>query len=130
VITSFGSIIAFSAYMTAYEKTKLYLQNFETFKKYSFLSHFVAGFMAEFASCSLWLPIDIIKERMQVQTVVKLYKYDSARDAMRKIHAAEGLIGLYRVVFHLSRHSEPPSSSLAPTAPSSSQAMKRSRNWR
>lgn len=34
---------------------------------------------------------------MQVQDVVKLYKYNGPRDAMRKIHKTEGLIGLYRV---------------------------------
>lgn len=33
---------------------------------------------------------------MQVQNVVKLYKYDGPRDAMKKIHKSEGLIGLYR----------------------------------
>jgi len=34
---------------------------------------------------------------MQVQSEVKLYKYDSPKDAMKKIHKSEGLIGLYRV---------------------------------
>lgn len=32
------------------------------------MSHLLSGFAAEIISCSLWLPIDIIKERMQVQS--------------------------------------------------------------
>jgi len=61
------------------------------------VSHLISGFSAEFFSCALWLPIDIIKERMQVQAQVKLYKYNSPTDAMKKIHKSEGIIGLYRV---------------------------------
>lgn len=34
---------------------------------------------------------------MQVQSVVKLYTYNGPRDAMKKIHNTEGIIGLYRV---------------------------------
>ena len=67
-----------------------------------------SGFIAEFASCSLWLPIDIIKERMQVQSELKLYKYDGAVDAVQKIRGTEGVIGLYRVTPQTHRHSELP----------------------
>lgn len=61
------------------------------------MNHLISGFCAEALSCIVWLPIDIIKERLQVQSVVKLYSYRGPRDAMRKIHGTEGLIGLYRV---------------------------------
>ena len=82
--------------MIVYEKVKLYCSKFQFFKNYPAVNHLLSGFSAEFFSCLFWLPIDIIKERMQVQTVVKIYKYDGPRDAMKKIHNTEGLIGLYR----------------------------------
>lgn len=34
---------------------------------------------------------------MQVQSELNLYTYDSGRDAAKKIHLSEGIIGLYRV---------------------------------
>ena len=33
----------------------------------SFLSHFTSGLLAECVSCVLWVPIDVVKERLQVQ---------------------------------------------------------------
>lgn len=78
------------------------------FKNHSVMAHLLSGFVAEIASCSLWLPIDIIKERMQVQSEIKLYSYKSPTEAMQKIHRSEGIIGLYRVIMFLSRHLERP----------------------
>lgn len=76
----------------------------KTFKNNESFCHLISGFIAEIVSCSLWLPIDIIKERMQVQSELKLYKYDSGRDAIKKIHGNEGVIGLYRVKIFIYRH--------------------------
>src|SRR5690348_2932199 len=49
----------------SYELTKRYhpLQTSSPF-----ISHFTAGLIAECFSCVLWLPIDVIKERLQVQS--------------------------------------------------------------
>lgn len=67
-------------------------------------SHLAAGFMAEAVSCVFWVPIDVIKERMQVQgaRISKeahskggLYYHDT-KDALRQISRSEGLAGLYR----------------------------------
>ena len=69
--------------------------------------------MAEIVSCSLWLPIDIIKERLQVQSEVKIYNYRGPLEAIKKINLTEGIIGLYRVCFQLFRLLEPPSCFLA-----------------
>jgi inorganic pyrophosphatase/solute carrier family 25 iron transporter 28/37 len=42
--------------------------------------------IAEAVSCVFWLPIDIIKERLQVQNVMKTgYGYKNSFDAYRKI---------------------------------------------
>lgn len=68
--------------------------------------HFCAGMAAEAVSCLFWVPIDVIKERMQVQAsapvagappspAAGLY-YRDTRHAVRLILAGEGLRGLYR----------------------------------
>lgn len=48
-------------------------------------------------SCTLWLPIDVIKERLQVQSELNIYQYKGPRDAAKKINHSEGAVGLYRV---------------------------------
>jgi hypothetical protein len=35
---------------------------------------------------------------MQVQSEVKIYSYAGPREAIKKIHKSEGIIGLYRVI--------------------------------
>ncbi len=60
------------------------------------LISFVSGILAEAVSCILWLPIDIIKERLQVQSEIGSYKYLNAFDAYKQIIKNEGIMGLYR----------------------------------
>ena len=60
-----------------------------------------AGMVAEIVSCLLWVPIDVVKERMQVQTRAAAAAtgapyYRSTTDALRQIMAREGLAGVYR----------------------------------
>lgn len=62
-----------------------------------------AGFAAELISCVFWLPIDVIKERLQVQSNLKLYEYKNTFDAVRQISKSEGILGLYRVGYILSK---------------------------
>ncbi len=45
----------------------------------------------------MFVPIDVIKERLQVQSNLKTYQYKNTIDAIAKISKAEGLRGLYRV---------------------------------
>lgn len=52
--------------------------------------------LAETVSCILWLPIDVIKERMQVQSNLKIFDYKNTLDAISKIIKSEGVVGLYR----------------------------------
>lgn len=66
--------------------------------------------LAESFSCLLWVPIDIIKERLQVllifsffltffykvQQNLKFYSYNNSFDAMKQIVRNEGFLGLYR----------------------------------
>jgi hypothetical protein len=60
------------------------------------LINFMSGMGAEAISCVLWLPIDVIKERLQVQAEIKTYQYTNAMDALRQITKKEGVLGLYR----------------------------------
>lgn len=59
-IFQIGAAPAFSLYITSYEyfKSKLSIYGYPS------LSHLGGGFLAEAISCVLWLPIDIVKERM------------------------------------------------------------------
>lgn len=74
--------------MTAYERTKTGLGKYGLFKRHEWASHLLSGFTAEFFSCIFWLPIDIIKERLQVQSEVKIYSYSGSMDAVKKINAS------------------------------------------
>lgn len=61
------------------------------------LCYFISGLMAETVSCLFWLPIDVVKERMQVQRELGLYRYKNGLDAVTTIIKTEGVVGLYRV---------------------------------
>ena len=66
-----------------------------------FAAHFGAGLMAESFSCVLWVPIDVIKERMQIQGPTATgetvgVQYKGAVDAIGIIAKTEGLRGLYK----------------------------------
>ena len=61
--------------------------------------HFTSGLLAETVSCVLWVPIDIVKERMQVQAVLPANSplhYTSTTHAISTIARTEGLRGIYR----------------------------------
>ena len=70
----------------------------------SFLVHFTAGMLAETISCIVYVPVDVIKERLQVQqkqqqnagAAVTQQQYRGSYDALRKIMKNEGLKGIYK----------------------------------
>ena len=70
-----------------------------------FVVHFAAGMIAETISCIIYVPVDVIKERMQVQqqsqsvatnTSQQLPVYRNTWDALKTISKTEGLSGIYR----------------------------------
>eukprot|EP01062_Namystynia_karyoxenos_P056090 TRINITY_DN47046_c0_g1_i1.p2 TRINITY_DN47046_c0_g1~~TRINITY_DN47046_c0_g1_i1.p2 ORF type:complete len:336 (+),score=92.88 TRINITY_DN47046_c0_g1_i1:79-1008(+) len=85
----------------------LYLSSYEGFKhlmapiglQSRFLTDFVAGFGAEAVSCCLWVPIDVVKERLQVQTPDVKGRYRNSLDGLRTVSQQEGFRGLYRGYF-------------------------------
>ena len=82
-------------YFYTYEKTKAALNASLGLQK-SFAVDFFSGVVAEAVSCLLFVPIDVIKERQQVMSVMKSYRYKNTFDAVRQISRGEGKMGLYR----------------------------------
>ena len=52
--------------------------------------------MAESVACLIYVPVDVIKERIQVQTNTDTNGYKGGFDALKKISKTEGLAGIYR----------------------------------
>jgi len=69
----------------------------------SFVVHFASGMLAETIACIVYVPVDVIKERLQVQHQQKnksssapQQQYHGSYDAMRKILQHEGFSGIYK----------------------------------
>ena len=72
----------------------------------SFLVHFAAGMTAETIACVVYVPVDVVKERMQVQRRIATEQgvsnhhqstyYRNSYDALQKIVRTEGVAGIYR----------------------------------
>jgi hypothetical protein len=89
-----GTVPGFCTYMVVYRYAKKRLESaFPSYKTATYLS---AGLTAEAVSCLFFLPVDVIKERIQAQSNLNTYWYANARDAFRQILAKEGIRGLYR----------------------------------
>lgn len=74
-----------------------------------FAVHFSSGMFAEAVTCIIYVPVDVVKERMQVQRVESLslnniesprkpqsYQYKGSWDALQQIIRTEGMRGIYR----------------------------------
>lgn len=71
----------------------------------NFVVHFTSGMTAESISCIVFVPVDVVKERMQVQHPLSdkaktaesvLPNYRNSLDALKQISKHEGLTGIYR----------------------------------
>eukprot|EP00471_Norrisiella_sphaerica_P006007 CAMPEP_0184489532 /NCGR_PEP_ID=MMETSP0113_2-20130426/15740_1 /TAXON_ID=91329 /ORGANISM="Norrisiella sphaerica, Strain BC52" /LENGTH=262 /DNA_ID=CAMNT_0026873017 /DNA_START=87 /DNA_END=872 /DNA_ORIENTATION=- len=91
----FGSAPASCIYWTSYEASKKTLLGSKYMKKNPSLCHFCSGVVAEMVSCILWVPIDVVKERLQVQNDLKS-TYNGNWDAILTIYKNEGLAGIYK----------------------------------
>jgi len=87
-----GSVLYFGSY--EYAKKKLLL--FENFSKGEFFIYFMSGMFAETISCLIYVPVDVIKERRQVQNTVKYFAYKNDLDAIKTIIKQEGVRGYYK----------------------------------
>eukprot|EP00930_Biecheleria_cincta_P099160 TRINITY_DN90802_c0_g1_i1.p1 TRINITY_DN90802_c0_g1~~TRINITY_DN90802_c0_g1_i1.p1 ORF type:complete len:364 (+),score=44.55 TRINITY_DN90802_c0_g1_i1:159-1094(+) len=94
----------------------VYLSSYELLKsalapkgsELAFLGHFWSGMGAEAAACLIFVPVDVVKERLQVQgphdglhpsRVSAPPTYHGSLDALRVISRTEGIFGLYKGYF-------------------------------
>lgn len=74
-----------------------------------FAVHFASGILAEAVTCIIYVPVDVVKERMQVQQTINVAssnlsgkgtpqknQYKGSWDALRQITRTEGMRGIYR----------------------------------
>ncbi|KAL7534045.1 hypothetical protein ACHAWF_004701 [Thalassiosira exigua] len=67
-----------------------------------FIVHFSSGMLAETVTCIVYVPVDVVKERMQVQRnltsqgISRSYQYNGSWDALQQIIRTEGLRGIYK----------------------------------
>lgn len=84
----------------------IYIGGFEYFRntflmipvcsRYPALADFSAGMAAETLSCVIFVPVDVVKERLQIQTNGAPGAYRGALNAMQTILGQEGLRGIYK----------------------------------
>jgi len=92
-MAALGAMPGCALYITSYQvlKAKLAPTTGE-----GFLTDFLAGFGAETLSCCVWVPVDVVKERLQVQQRGGAANYTGTMDALRTIWATEGGSGVYK----------------------------------
>ena len=91
-----GCLPAVCMYFTSYELAKQELMKFQLFKNNNFLVYLCSGLIAEAVSCIFFVPIDVIKERLQVQSNIKEYSYSGGINALKIVLNKEGIRGIYR----------------------------------
>lgn len=96
---------AFVLYLTTYEQAKKAFLGMPALQdNYEFVGHFGAGMAAETVSCLIYVPVDVVKERLQVQRRLRsgqeisgtLPMYRGTWHALSTIMQTEGLRGVYR----------------------------------
>ena len=95
-IVAFATTPAHALYFTAYESMKRRLQTDKELEQKSSWVYFVSGFFADVVGLSIWLPMDLIKQRLQVQQNKVRIRYRNSPHALVTIAREEGLRGLYR----------------------------------
>ena len=91
-----GSLPAVTLYFSSYELGKTLLLAYPRINDSPFLAYLAGGMIAETCACIVFVPIDVVKERLQVQSNLKLYTYRGGLDAVRQILATEGFFGIYK----------------------------------
>eukprot|EP00501_MAST-03F_sp_TOSAG23-6_P002548 GSMAST32.ASY1.ANO1.2687.1 assembled CDS len=97
--TFFGSCPAGCLYFAGYESSKTVISSVTGFPESNALTHLTAGVLAEIGSCVLWVPIDVIKERLQTQTALYGHAnlpYRGNLHAIQTITRREGFKNLYK----------------------------------
>lgn len=91
-----GGVPGAFMYFGAYEFWKKHTLQIDYLKKHPFISYLSAGMFAETVACMVFVPTDVLKERLQVQSKLNMYKYNSDVNAFKQVLKTEGLRGLYK----------------------------------
>lgn len=78
-------------YLCSYEVIKERLGGDDGDSSSSFMVHFVGGMLAEAIACLIYVPVDVLKERLQVQNT-----YRNSWHGLTEIWKTEGVKGVYR----------------------------------
>lgn len=78
-------------YLCSYDYIKEEMGGNDASSSSSFMVHFAGGMLAEAIACIIYVPVDVLKERMQVQNT-----YRSSWHGLTEIWKHEGLSGMYR----------------------------------
>jgi hypothetical protein len=89
-----GGVPGVCLYLTTYEHVKKTLH--EKTKLNPFLTYMTSAFTAETICCVIFVPVDVLKERMQVNKVTHSAAYSNTFHALRYILKEEGIRGIYR----------------------------------
>lgn len=95
-IVAFATTPAHALYFMAYEGMKRRLQTDRALTEKSWWVYFCSGFFADVVGLSIWLPMDLVKQRLQVQQNNKAIRYKNSVHACYTIAREEGIRGLYR----------------------------------
>eukprot|EP00931_Biecheleriopsis_adriatica_P014087 TRINITY_DN11572_c0_g1_i2.p1 TRINITY_DN11572_c0_g1~~TRINITY_DN11572_c0_g1_i2.p1 ORF type:complete len:254 (+),score=38.99 TRINITY_DN11572_c0_g1_i2:35-796(+) len=88
----FGAAPAQGLYFGGYETAKGFLGGGQ-----SGIGNFSAGICAQLCGSLVWVPMDVIKERLQVEGQLKVTNaYSGSFNACKQILLHEGAVGLYR----------------------------------
>eukprot|EP01112_Ceratiomyxa_fruticulosa_P011075 TRINITY_DN297_c0_g1_i1.p1 TRINITY_DN297_c0_g1~~TRINITY_DN297_c0_g1_i1.p1 ORF type:complete len:306 (+),score=44.53 TRINITY_DN297_c0_g1_i1:51-968(+) len=94
-----ATIPAHALYFVGYELSKKYLGKLnQNGKVPDAVIHFSSGFIADLFGSIVWTPMDVIKQRLQVQNINSqtTKKYSGSFNALKTIIKEEGVTGLYR----------------------------------
>jgi len=93
-----GGVPGIVIYIATYEKSRDFLETkFPVLSRYPSLSYLCSGMIAEIACCTVFVPVDVIKERLQTQSSsLATFKYNGSIDALRTILRTEGFRGMYK----------------------------------
>jgi hypothetical protein len=95
-----GTIPGHALYFYGYEQSKKILNSTRFGKENTFLVHFSSGLIADVFGSFAWCPMDVVKQRLQVQIKGEIgsfkQRYQGSVDAIRVIVKQDGFRGLYR----------------------------------
>ena len=97
-IATCGSAPGVALYLTTYTRSCKWFDEQLSAGDSPFV-HLICGFLAEAVSCVFWVPIDVVKERLQSQPPSLQGRYTGSANGVRTVLANEKLLGLYRGYF-------------------------------